>query len=137
MTQLNELKIHQWLQDVLLGSAAMSDETIERVVDDIATALSKQFKESRKGQAFRWRMSNVGRPYCQMWYDKNKPDTSKPFNTTFLLNMIVGDIVEAVFKGVMTEAGIEYEDSKKVSGKFGDTQIDGTNDLTIDNKVWM
>ena len=136
MTQLNELKIHRWLQNVLLGSAAMSDETIERVAGDISAALSKQFKESRKGQRFRWRMSNVGRPYCQMWYDKNHPNAAKPHNTTFLLNMIVGDIVEAIFKGIMTEAGVKYEDSKQVTAKFGDQQIDGTNDLTIDNKVW-
>ena len=82
---------------------------------DISAALSKQFKESRKGQPFRWRMSNVGRPYCQMWYDKNKPEKALPYPTTFIMNMMIGDIVEAVFKGLMTEAGIQYEDSKEVS----------------------
>jgi len=134
--QLNELKIHSWLQNVLRGEAKMSDETIQGVVADIATALKKQFTESRKGDAFRWRMSNTGRPYCQLWYAKNKPEASSSFNTVFLLNMIVGDIVEAVFKGVMTEAGIQYTDAKSVKGKFGDIEISGTNDLTMSDGVW-
>ena len=136
MTQLNELKIHQWLQDAFTGDAAMSDETIEGVVGDISAALSKQFKESRTGEDFRWRMSNVGRPYCQLWYQKNKPELAENVNTVFLLNMIVGDIVEAVFKGVMKEAGVAYEDSKSVEGEFGKATIKGTNDLTMDNAVW-
>lgn len=135
MTQLNELKIHQWLQDALTGSAAMSDETIESVVGEISTALSKQFQETRD-EKFRWRMSNVGRPYCQLWYQKNKPELAENRNTVFLLNMIVGDIVEAVFKGVMKEAGVAFEDSKAVQGKFGEANIKGTNDLTLDDAVW-
>lgn len=136
MQQLNELKIHRWLQDAFTGEAAMSDETIKGVVGDISTALSKQFQESRTGEKFRWRMSNVGRPYCQLWYQKNKPEAAEGANSVFLLNMIVGDIVEAVFKGVMKEAGVDYQDSKQVTGKFGDAEINGTNDLTLDNAVW-
>ena len=135
MQQLNELKIHRWLQNAFTGEAAMSDETIKGVVGDISTALSKQFQESRTGEKFRWRMSNVGRPYCQLWYQKNKPEAAESVNTSSL-NMIVGDIVEAVFKGVMTEAGVDYQDSKQVKGKFGEAEISGTNDLTLDNAVW-
>lgn len=135
MTQLNELKIHQWLQNALTGNAAMSDDTIKSVVGDISTALSKQFQETREAD-FRWRMSNVGRPYCQLWYQKNKPELAENRNTIFLLNMIVGDIVEAVFKGVMKEAGVAFEDSKTVEGQFGEATIKGTNDLTLDDAVW-
>ena len=134
--QLNELKIHSWLQNVTRGEATMSDQTISEVVADIATALKKQFTESRKGDKFRWRMSNVGKPYCQLWYAKNKPEAASSFNTVFLLNMIVGDIVEAVFKGVMKESGIAFEDAKTVKSTFADNEISGTNDLTIDGAVW-
>ena len=28
---------------------------------------------------------------------------------------MLGDIVEAVFKGLLTEAGVKYEDTKKVT----------------------
>lgn len=136
MTQLNELKIHKWLQDAFLGDVSMSGETVESVVGDISTALSKQFQESRTGEPFYWRMSNVGKPYCQLWYAKNHPEKAGSMNTVFLLNMIVGDIVEAVFKGVMREAGVDFEDAKQVEGKFGKAKIKGTNDLTLDGKVW-
>ena len=39
---------------------------------------------------------------------KNKPEKAVPFGTNFLLRMLIGDITEAVFKGVLNEAGVKY-----------------------------
>ena len=52
---------------------------------------------------FRLRMSNIGKPRCQLWYEKNDPKGKTPFPPHFLMNMILGDIVEAVFKGIHDE----------------------------------
>ena len=49
--------------------------------------------------------------------------------------MMIGDIVEAVFKGLLTEAGIEYSNSDSVSLKVGDSNISGTYDIVIDGAV--
>ena len=40
---------------------------------------------------------------------KNKPEKAVPPGTNFLLRMLIGDITEAVFKGVLTEAGVNYK----------------------------
>ena len=80
-------------------------------------------------------MSNVGRPTCQLWYDKNKPEKALPYPTTFIMNMMIGDIVEAVFKGLMTEAGIQYEDSKEVSLDVGKSKVSGTYDIVVNDAV--
>ena len=51
------------------------------------------------------------------------------------MNMMIGDIVEAVFKGLMTEAGIQYEDSKEVSLDAGKSKVSGTYDIVVNDAV--
>jgi len=101
-----ELAIHQYLENAANGKSTMSDETIDTVAREVAEALKRQFGSGNKRGEFRLRMSNIGRPTCQLWFDKNKPETALPKPTTFVMNMMLGDIVEAVFKGVLKESKI-------------------------------
>ena len=48
---------------------------------------------------------------------------------------MIGDIVEAVFKGILKEAGVKYEDTDKVSLDLGDDSVSGSYDLIIDGAV--
>jgi hypothetical protein len=112
----------------------MSEETAQQIAEDVRQAVLRQFGEEGK-RDFKLRMSNIGRPTCQLWFDKNKPETALPRPTTFVMNMMLGDIVEAVFKGLLTEAGVEYGDSENVSLDLGEHTINGTYDLTIDGAV--
>ena len=132
-----ELAVHQYLDDAVNNKTEMSEDTINNVCQQIGDALRRQFgTDSRSRKEFRLRMSNVGRPYCQLWYDKNKPEVARPKATTFVMNMMIGDIVEAVFKAVLTEAGVKYEDSEQVTMELSDgTTISGTTDLSIDGAV--
>ena len=130
-----ELALHQYLDDAINGKTSMSDTTIRQVAADVAEAMQRQFGGQKKRKDFRLRMSNVGRPTCQLWYDKNKPEKALPFPTTFIMNMMIGDIVEAVFKGLMTEAGIQYEDSKEVSLDVGKSKVSGTYDIVVNDAV--
>lgn len=130
-----ELALHQYMENAVNGKATMSKETINRVASDIVDALSRQFGE-REPRNFKLRMSNVGRPTCQLWFEKNKPESAQPKSTNFLMNMMLGDIVEAVFKGLLTEAGVKYDDSDSVTLTLSDgTEINGTYDLVIDGAV--
>ena len=130
-----ELAVHQYMTNAVKGTSTMSDTTIKQVADDIQEALHRQFGGGKKRNNFRLRMSNVGRSACQLWYDKNKPEVGLPPPTTFMMNMMIGDIVEAVFKGLLKEAGVQYEDSDKVTLKLDDISIDGTYDIVIDGAV--
>jgi hypothetical protein len=80
-------------------------------------------------------MSNIGRPTCQLWFEKNKPETALPKPTTFVMNMLIGDIVEAAFKGILKEAGVSYRDAEHVTLELDKTKVNGTYDLIIDGAV--
>jgi len=130
-----ELALHQYMDSAVKGDSTMSEATINQVAADISDALKRQFGGGNKRGDFRIRMSNVGRPTCQLWYEKNKPEVALPFPTTFIMNMMLGDIVEAVFKGLLKEAGVQYEDSKTVHLDVGDDSIRGSYDIVINDAV--
>ena len=135
MNHQAELSLHQYLQDAVSGKSSMSDDTIKQVAADVADAMQRQFGSGKSRGDFTLRMSNVGRPTCQLWYDKNKPEAAIPLPTTFVMNMMLGDIVEAVFKGLLKEAGVKYEDTEKVTLDTGSDNISGSYDLIIDGAV--
>ena len=130
-----ELALHQYMENAAKGKSSMADDTIKQVASDVAFALKRQFGGGSKPDKFGLRMSNVGRPTCQLWYDKNKPEAAIPLPTTFVMNMMLGDIVEAVFKAILKEAGVKYEDTDKVSLDLGDDSVSGSYDLIIDGAV--
>ena len=130
-----ELALHQFMEDAVKGKTNFSDKTISQVGKDVMDAVKRQFGSNKPRGAFRLRMSNIGRPACQLWYDKNKPEIALPFPTTFIMNMMLGDIVEAVFKGLLKEAGVKYEDSEEVTLNLPNADIKGTYDIVIDGSV--
>tara|TARA_R100000458_G_C8272251_1_gene247058 strand:- start:2103 stop:2897 length:795 start_codon:yes stop_codon:yes gene_type:complete len=113
----------------------MSAKTIAGIKKDIGEALKRQFGTKTKRREFQLRMSNIGRPTCQLWFEKNMPNYAEPLPTTFVMNMMLGDIVEAVFKGIMKEAKVKFENSDKVSLDIADTKVSGTYDLVLDDAV--
>jgi len=131
-----ELALHQYMENAANGKSTMSQETIKQVGLDVMAALGRQFGGGNKRDEFGLRMSNVGRPTCQLWFDKNEPEKALPLPTTFVMNMMLGDIVEAVFKGLLKEAGVEYEGDKKVTLDLDEnTSVSGTYDIIIDGAV--
>lgn len=130
-----ELPIRLFLMNAVEGKAHMSEEIIERVADDIKAALNKQFNGGPR-DTFKLRMSNLGRPKCQLWYEKNKPELKADLPPNFMMNMMIGDIVEAVFKGVLRAAGVPFKDAGKVKLELPDgTIINGEYDMILDGRV--
>jgi hypothetical protein len=136
MNHRAELAIHKLLEDVLASKKQMSMETIEGVASDIKDAMVRQFGTKNDRGDFRLRMSNIGKPSCQLWFDKNHPEKALPKGNNFLMTMMIGDIVEAVFKGILKEAKIDYQDSEEVALELEDgTKVKGTYDLVLDDCV--
>ena len=129
-----ELLVHSYLNDVREGKASMSEETIKGIVKHVEQAVKKQFIREEK-QSFRVRASNVGRATCQLWFQKNKPEAAVPPASHFLLRMMIGDITEAVFKGVLKEAGATFGEPEKVKTEIGGEVISGEYDLILNNQV--
>ena len=135
MNHVAELKLHQYMTDAVNGKSNISDEVIDQVANDVRDALQRQFSGKVKRKDFRLRMSNIGRPTCQLWYEKNKPETALPKSNNFMMNMMLGDIVEAVFKGLLKAAKVDYQDSENVILKLKNDNVSGSYDLVIDGAV--
>ena len=128
-----ELAIHSFLQKVMLGKSSIDDSILDTVAADIKDALSRQLSGEKR--EFRLRMSNLGRKRCQLWFEKNNPESKLPDSPFFIINMMLGDIVEAVFKGLLRASKVEFEDSEKVVLKTKNRDIEGSYDLVLNGKV--
>jgi len=130
-----ELQVFSYLQKAMKGEATMTEEVTDLVASDVKAAMNKQFNSPPR-DAFRLRMSNIGRPKCQLWFEKNDPKDKLPLPPHFLMNMILGDLVEAVFKGLLRAAGAEFKDNDTVTLKLPDGQeIKGEYDMEMDGKI--
>ena len=123
------------MEDASNGKSSMSDENIGKICEDIKEALQRQFGSKTKNDKFALRMSNLGRPTCQLWFAKNKPKTAIAKPSNFIMNMMIGDIVEAIFKGLLREADVKFIDSDKVHLDVSKTKVSGTYDLVLDDAV--
>lgn len=132
----HEIKVRQLLQKIGAGDLPpVSDELIEEAGEQFKQSLRKQFTEPRKD--FSLRMSNLGRPTCQLWFQKHYPNLAEAKPYDFVMKMLIGDALETLSLFVMKLAGVPVESS---SGKCqmeldGDT-IKGEYDVMIDGKVW-
>ena len=130
-----ELQVFSYLQKAMKGEATMTEEVATQVASDVKAALDKQFNSPPRDE-FRLRMSNIGRPKCQLWFEKNDPEDKIPLPPHFLMNMLLGDLVEAVFKGLLRAAGAEFKDNDTVTLKLPDGQeIQGEYDMEMDGKI--
>ena len=130
-----ELAVYNFLQKAMAGETTMDKEVADKVASDVRDALFKQFDSGPRDE-FRLRMSNIGKPKCQLWFEKNDPEDKTPFPPHFLMNMILGDIVEAVFKGLLRAAGVSFKDNDKVVLKLPNGQeIKGEYDMELDGKI--
>ena len=133
-----ELKIHQFMSDAIDGKTTFSEKTAKKIGEEVAEAVIRQFGSGKSRKEFRLRMSNIGRPTCQLWFEKNKPESALPKPSTFVMNMMIGDIVEAIFKGLLTEAKVDFDDTDQVTLDVGDsngTRVSGSYDLIMGGAV--
>jgi hypothetical protein len=130
-----ELAVYTFLQKAMAGEATMTEAVTKQVAADVEAAMNKQFNSGPRDE-FRLRMSNIGKPKCQLWFEKNDPEDKTPFPPAFLMNMILGDIVEAVFKGLLRAAGVDFKDNDKVTLQLPNGQkINGEYDMELNGKI--
>jgi hypothetical protein len=128
-------KVQTYLDKVSREPVVISEELVDAFGESCKAILRKQFSEERQSQ-FKPRMSNIGRPLCQLQMEakgikgEGQPYSNKMRNT-------FGDLIEALSIFVMKSAGVEIKnEQKEVTHKFGKQSIDGKQDVEIDNKVW-
>lgn len=112
----------------------IDDAWIEEAGEQFKATLRRQFR--REKEDFRLRMSNIGRPLCQLQMAKSGATaTRKPYN--HIVRMIHGDIFECVMDVILKVANVNITGAKnKVSLDVAGETIKGEDDLHIDDKVW-
>ena len=113
----------------------ISDKLVEEFGESCKSALRKQFSE-KKQDKFYPRMSNIGRPLCQLQMEaQNVKGEGQPYNAK--MRNTFGNLVEALAIFVLKSSGVKIEDEqKKVNYKFNGSKIEGQLDVKIDSKVW-
>lgn len=133
-----EVQIREYLSKLSAGEAPPVDDTlIDQACEDFRNALVKQFTRDNE-RNFTVRMSNAGRPRCQLWFQKNHPEEGQAFSYDFIMKMLLGDTIEVLSLLLMRSAGIPVESYHgKVELTFDDDVfIQGEYDVVIDGKVW-
>tara|TARA_R110000737_G_scaffold36297_3_gene55663 strand:- start:423 stop:1277 length:855 start_codon:yes stop_codon:yes gene_type:complete len=112
----------------------VDDQWIEDAGEYFKDTLRRQF--SRKQEAPRLRMSNIGRPSCQLQMAMaGKPEVRKPYN--FFIRMVHGDIIESVMEVILRIAKANITGGKnRVEMKVSNTLIKGEDDIDIDHKTY-
>ena len=128
-------KVQMYLNQVSKEPVEISDKLVEEFGEACKNALRKQFSEERRKE-FKPRMSNIGRPLCQLQMEaKNVQGEGQPYNVK--MRNTFGDLIEALAVFVLKSAGVDIEDEQKnVKYKFNGSSIEGRLDVKIDKKVW-
>jgi len=129
------LKVQQYLDSVSKSPVKLDKQLVQEFGEACKNALLKQFEEERRNK-FELRMSNVGRPLCQLQMEaKGIKGEGQPYNVK--MRNTFGDLIEALALFVMKSAGVDVKnEQKKVEYKFGKYKIEGRQDVEIDEKVW-
>ena len=129
------LQVQKYLDSVSKSPVKLDTKLVQEFGEACKNALLKQFEEGRRDK-FEPRMSNIGRPLCQLQMEsKGVKGEGQPYNVK--MRNTFGDMIEALAILVMKSAGIDIKnEQKKVTYKFNGDKIDGRQDVEIDEKVW-
>ena len=129
------LKVQQYLDNVSKNPVKLDKQLVQEFGEACKNALLKQFEEPRRDK-FEPRMSNIGRPLCQLQMEaKGIKGEGQPYNVK--MRNTFGDLIEALAILVMKSAGVKISnEQKKVTYKFDGEKIEGRQDVEIDGKIW-
>ena len=129
------LKVQQYLDSVSKGPVKLDKRLVQEFGEACKNALLKQFEDQRRNK-FEPRMSNIGRPLCQLQMEaKGVKGEGQPYNVK--VRNTFGDIIEALAIFIMKSAGVNIKnEQKKVKYKFNGNEIEGKQDVEIDEKIW-
>ena len=131
---VKEASLISYLLSVLDGKAEMPSYLLSEFAELSRKALEKHF--TRKKEDFRLRMSNVGKPLCQLQMQAKGVEPEKPSHD-FIVRMIIGDMLEALVIVLLKAAKIEVKSQhQKVSLGVGDRQIEGEYDIELDDGIY-
>jgi hypothetical protein len=125
-----ELLIHRFLQEVSKGGYICSEPLLDKFTASTRAHLRRQFE--REPNKFSLRMSNLGRPLCQLECEQAGIKGQSWDNNTLTRNTF-GDICEDVLMFILHASGVPIvSEQEQVSLDIAGQKIQGTLDVVID-----
>lgn len=135
-----ELKIMDFMKSAGNSVLDVTKLPLTPAPSDVEYYLRKIYEDD-PNRPFTIRMSNIGKPLCQLQMEKNKA-SAVDNDWNLPLKFMYGAIIEGLTVSVLKHSGINVEEEQtKVmlevkDGKNSFTCVSGTLDLVVDGRVW-
>lgn len=110
----------------------LSEEDLDFTLSRIKDSVLAWARPSERNSEFSLRMSNIGRPARQLWYEYNLPSESSPPSPATQVKFLYGHILEEIVLMLVRAAGHKVSDEQKEIDVRG---IKGHIDCKIDGEV--
>lgn len=134
---MNEIlmRVQQYLAAANDGPVDLPESLIEEFGNACKNALRRQFTEPKR-EGFTIRMSNVGRPLCQLQMEAaGHKGNVRGYNARMV--SLFGDVVEACAIALIQASGNNISDKfGRVSLPVGGITLEGTFDVVISGKLY-
>lgn len=123
--------IYSLLEDLSRGTPLPLDEKeIDKVLANMKESIMSWANPSERNRDFTIRMSNVGKPDRQLWFEKRDTDTASTIDAPTQIKFLYGHLLEEIALMLVRMAGHEVTDEQKevsVNGIMGhmDSKING------------
>ena len=123
--------IYEDLEGLSRGDALnISDELLDEVTDNIKSAIKSWANPTPRDTNFTVRMSNVGKPARQLWFEKKDENLNSHIDAPTQIKFLYGHLLEEILLMLVKASGHEVTDQQKeveVNGIVGhmDCKIDG------------
>jgi hypothetical protein len=111
----------------LVEGKEVSDEDAKAFGDSMATLVKTRLVRDKREPTLR--MSSIGKPARQLWYEINKPETAEPLHPNAYLKFLIGDIYEEMILFLAAQSGHKVEGMQDELDLYG---IKGHRDAVID-----
>jgi len=131
--KLIEYRIRNYLAQLGKGQVTLSED----LIDEYTSELTQVLKDNKARDEFTLRMSNLGRPICQLLAEKAKLERSPPEPAITPVRLSTGHLLEGWLVMIIKAAGINI-DALQVpcSLEVNGATIRGTCDIIIDGVVY-
>lgn len=131
-----ELRLQAFLDLLNRESVDVSDELLDEFASHCREAMRRLLRESGSRKRFTLRMSNVGKPLCQLQMEAlGVSSHPEPYNMP--MKMLFGDLVEATVLTMLKASGVNVQSTNQhVTLNIADIEINGTYDVKIDDKIY-
>lgn len=129
------LKVQQYLEASSREAVGMPPSVISEAATDLVQVLNKAFNKLPRDRT-RVGMSGLGRPLCQLQLEKIEGVKEVPLSSSNVMNFLLGDTVEIIFKAILKASLQEgYEEGKRCKLEIGKYEVFGTSDCSTEGEV--